>query len=190
MSKTQLQPGMTSSIELGTTILPQVKWDLPTDIRRATMEDIDQMYALIKYWAERGHMLVRTHQHLYENLRDFFVAQDSEGNIVGTGALHILWHDIAEVRGLAIHPDRQGQGLGRWLTLAAEREAKDLGIPQIFAWTLQDKFFTKQGYHITTREHLPPRVFEECSSCPFYDNCREIGVTKVLNPEMAHKPNF
>lgn len=178
---------MSSIIELGTVLLPQVRWDAGVELRKARMADVEPIYTLIKYWAERGLMLVRSHNHLYENLRDFFVLEDEDGQIVGSGALHLLWHDIAEVRGLAIHPDRQGQGLGRWLALAAEREAKDLGVPQIFAWTLQVKFFIALGYGVTTRENLPPKVFQECSACPFYDNCREIGVTKVLDPQRAFK---
>jgi amino-acid N-acetyltransferase len=176
-----------SVIQLGTTILPKARWDANVELRKARMQDVDQIYTLIKYWSERGLMLVRSHNHLYENLRDFFVLQDEDGHIVGSGGLHILWHDIAEVRGMAIHPERQGQGFGRWLAMAAEREAKDMGVPQIFAWTLQVGFFTGLGYHITSRENLPPKVFEECSACPFYDNCREIGVTKVLDAEAAFK---
>ncbi|RIH83690.1 Amino-acid acetyltransferase [Meiothermus luteus] len=178
---------MSDLIELGTTLLPKVRREANVELRKARIKDVEQIYQLIKYWAERGLMLVRSHNHLYENLRDFFVLEDEDGHIVGSGALHILWHDIAEVRGLAIHPERQGQGLGRWIALAAEREAKDLGIPQIFAWTLQVRFFTSLGYHVTTREALPPKVYAECSACPFYDNCREIGVTKILSPEEAYK---
>ncbi|GEM83276.1 N-acetyltransferase [Meiothermus hypogaeus] len=181
---------MSNLIEIGTTVLPRVRWDANVELRKARMKDVDPIYTLIKYWAERGLMLVRSHNHLYENLRDFFVLEDEDGHIVGSGALHILWHDIAEVRGLAIHPERQGQGLGRWIALAAEREAKDLGIPQIFAWTLQVRFFTSLGYQVTTREALPPKVFAECSACPFYDNCREIGVTKVLDVENAYKKSI
>jgi amino-acid N-acetyltransferase len=178
---------MSSVIQLGTTTLPKVRWDANVELRKATMGDVDPIYTLIKYWSERGLMLVRSHDHLYENLRDFFVLQDEDGHIVGSGGLHILWHDIAEVRGMAIHPERQGQGFGRWLAMAAEREAKDMGVPQIFAWTLQVGFFTGLGYHVTSRENLPPKVYQECSACPFYDNCREIGVTKVLDAEAAFK---
>ncbi len=176
------------SVSLGTTELPRARWNAEVTLRKAHMRDVEQIYTLIKYWSERSVMLVRSRDHLYENLRDFHVLEDADGMIVGSGALHLLWHDIAEVRGLAIHPDRQGQGLGRWLAMAAEREARDLGLPQIFAWTLQVKFFTNMGYTVTTRENLPPKVWSECNACPFYDNCREIGVTKVLDPAHTFRP--
>lgn len=169
------------TLEIGTTSLPHVRWNAETELRKAHMRDVGQIHTLIKYWAERGFMLVRSHEHLQENLRDFFVLEDQDGNIVGSGALHLLSDQIAEVRGLAIHPDRQGQGLGRWLVLAAEREARDLGLPQVFAWTLQVKFFLSLGYSVTSREYLPETVASECGVCPFFDNCRETAVVKPLN---------
>ena len=105
-----------------------------------------------------------------------------DGQIVGTVALHVLWRDLAEIRGLAVHPTRQGQGLGRWLVLGAEREARDLGLPRVFAWTLQVNFFRALGYRVTSREALPPKVWSECNACPFYENCREIAVIKEFSP--------
>lgn len=101
---------------------------------------------------------------------------------MGTVALHVLWRDLAEIRGLAVHPTRQGQGLGRWLVLGAEREARDLGLPRVFAWTLQVNFFRALGYRVTSREALPPKVWSECNACPFYENCREIAVVKEFSP--------
>ncbi|MFX6790222.1 hypothetical protein ABTH34_20075, partial [Acinetobacter baumannii] len=58
----------------------------------------------------------------------------------------------------------------------------DLGLPRVFAWTLQVGFFRSLGYQVTTREALPPKVWSECNACPFYENCREIAVIKHLSP--------
>jgi amino-acid N-acetyltransferase len=169
--------------------LPEVRRNAEVELRKARLQDVESIYQLIRYWAAQGLMLVRSHDHLYEHLRDFFVLEDEEGYIVGTGGLHILSQEIGEVRGLAVHPNRQGQGLGRWLALAAEREAKDLGLPQIFAWTLQVGFFRGLGYQVTSREALPSKVYQECSICPFYHNCREIAVTKVLQRQSVPGPH-
>jgi len=162
--------------------LPEVRREAGVELRKARLDDVDAIYWLIRYWAEKGLMLVRSHSHLYENIRDFQVLEDEDGHIVGTVALHVLWRDLAEIRGLAVHPKRQGQGLGRWLVLGAEREARDLGLPRVFAWTLQVNFFRGLGYQVTTREALPPKVWSECNACPFYENCREIAVIKGLSP--------
>jgi len=169
-------------IELSTTALPKVRREARVELRKARLGDVDEVYALIRHWAERGLMLLRSHSHLYENIRDFHVLEDEEGHVVGVAGLHVLWRDLAEIRGLAVHPDRQGQGLGRWLVLACEREARDLGLPKVFAWTLQVGFFKGLGYQVTTREALPPKVWSECNACPFYENCREIAVIKHFAP--------
>lgn len=169
-------------VELSGKGLPEVRREAGVELRKARLSDVDEIHALIRYWAERGLMLLRSHSHLYENIRDFHVLEDEDGHVVGVAGLHVLWRDLAEIRGLAVHPDRQGQGLGRWLVLACEREARDLGLPRVFAWTLQVGFFKGLGYRVTTREALPPKVWSECNACPFYENCREIAVIKELYP--------
>ncbi|HLV12837.1 MAG TPA: GNAT family N-acetyltransferase, partial [Trueperaceae bacterium] len=82
-------------------------------VRHARAEDVPLIFANIGYWASQGRMLVRPMQNIFENLRDFFVAEvdTEEGKrFVGNGALHILWGDIAEVRGLAVAPDVRARG--------------------------------------------------------------------------------
>jgi amino-acid N-acetyltransferase len=168
-------------LELKSAELPEVDPTLETNLRKARLSDVDQIFELIKYWAEQGFMLVRSRSQLYENIRDFYVVEDAEGYIVGTVALHVLWADLAEIRSLAVHPARQGQGLGRWLVLASEREARDLHVPKVFTFTLQDGFFRKLGYQDIPREDLPPKVWVECADCPFQDNCHEIPLIKHLS---------
>ena len=154
-------------------------------VRAARADDVPAIYDNIAYWASRGKMLVRPMPNLFENLRDFFVAEveTPEGPVfAGNGALHILWGDIAEVRGLAVAPDVQTRGVGRALVEACEAEARRVGIPVLFAWTYSVEFFEKCGFRLIdkTRE-LHPRVWSECLRCPFFEGCNENGVTKVLD---------
>ena len=153
-------------------------------VRAARAEDVPAIYQNIAYWAQQGKMLVRPMPNLFENLRDFFVAEvdTPEGPaFAGNGALHILWGDIAEVRGLAVAPDVQARGVGRALVDACEAEARRVGIPVLFAWTYSVAFFEKCGFRLIdkTRE-LHPRVWSECLRCPFFEGCNENGVVKVL----------
>lgn len=153
-------------------------------VRAARAEDVPAIYENIAYWAQRGRMLVRPMPNLFENLRDFFVAeiQTPDGPVfAGNGALHILWGDIAEVRGLAVAPGVQAKGVGRALVEACEAEARRVGIPVLFAWTYSVEFFEKCGFRLIdkTRE-LHPRVWSECLRCPFFEGCNENGVTKIL----------
>ncbi|MEZ4608478.1 MAG: hypothetical protein R2865_17230 [Deinococcales bacterium] len=46
-----------------------------------------------------------------------------EGKIfAGNAALHILWGDIAEIRGLAVKEDVKAMGIGKKLVSACEAE--------------------------------------------------------------------
>ncbi len=154
-------------------------------VRPACTADVPLIFDNISYWASQGRMLVRPMQNLFENLRDFFVAEvmtDEGPRFAGNGALHVLWGDIAEVRGLAVAPDARAGGVGRALVAACEDEARRVGIPVLFAWTYEVTFFEKCGFHLIdkTRE-LHPRVWSECLRCPFYVGCNENGVVKRMD---------
>jgi amino-acid N-acetyltransferase len=149
-------------------------------VRSATAEDVPLIFALIGYWAQQGKMLVRPMPSIFENLRDYFVAE-VDGEFAGNAALHILWGDIAEVRGLAVRPDIQAKGVGRKLVEACEAEARRVGIPVLFAWTYSVGFFEKCGFHLIDKtKDLHPRVWSECLRCPFFVGCNENGMVKRL----------
>ncbi|MEX2502193.1 MAG: hypothetical protein WD336_07440, partial [Trueperaceae bacterium] len=56
--------------------------DVPGDVhvRPARVEDVGRIYDNIAYWASKGRMLVRPMQNVYENLKDFFVAERIDGD--------------------------------------------------------------------------------------------------------------
>jgi amino-acid N-acetyltransferase len=153
-------------------------------VRHARAEDVPLIFENIGYWASRGRMLVRPMQNIFENLRDFFVAEvdgDDGPVFAGNGALHVLWGDIAEVRGLAVAPGVQAKGVGRAIVKATEDEARRVGIPVLFAWTYEVAFFEKCGFDLIDKTRdLHPRVWSECLRCPFYVGCNENGVVKRL----------
>ena len=47
---------------------------------------------------------------LYEDIQEFWVAErDDDAEVVGCGALHVMWEDLAEVRTLAVDPGLEGR---------------------------------------------------------------------------------
>lgn len=164
--------------------MPTTQVQAPTPssltVRAARAEDVPDIFNTIGYWASQGRMLVRPMQNIFENLRDFSVAEVG-GEFAGCGALHILWGDIAEVRGLAVRPEVQAKGVGKQIVAACELEARRVGIPTLFAWTYSVGFFEKCGFTLIdkTRE-LHPRVWSECLRCPFFVGCNENGMVKCL----------
>jgi amino-acid N-acetyltransferase len=141
--------------------LPRLDPDSPLDLRKAVMRDVASMLALVNHWAATGAMLAKTRDVLYTQIRDFYVLETMDGAIAACIGLHVLWHDLAEVRSLAVHPDFKGKGLGKRLVLGVEPEARNLGILRLFAWTLEPEFFLRCGYRSITLDELPPKVWKE-----------------------------
>jgi len=134
---------------------------------------------LVNYYAERGRMLHRSLEAIYEMLREFIVVEEA-GRIVGCVAVDIFWADLAEVKSLAVAEGRRGQGIGRMLVEAAEVDAIKLGVKKLFALTYEDGFFLSRGFAKIDRDTLPEKVWRECIACPKFDACDEIAMIKNL----------
>jgi amino-acid N-acetyltransferase len=127
---------------------------------------------LINSFADRGDMLHRSLNDLYENIRDFYVAEE-DGRIVGSCALHICWGDLAEIKALVIADEIQGKGVGKELLKQCMRDAHDLGVPRVFALTYKPGFFEKSGFTRIDKDDLPRKIWSECINCPKYPDCGE-----------------
>ena len=149
-------------------------------VRKAAMQDIPAILALINAYAANGAMLPRTEFEMSENIRDFSCAWD--GNLLlGCGALHFYTPTSGEVRSLAVSPAAKGQGVGRALVEALEKEAQANGLASIFAFTYVPGFFGKLGFIEVERGELPLKVWKDCLRCPKFQHCDEIAVLKHLN---------
>jgi amino-acid N-acetyltransferase len=140
--------------------------------RKARITDVEQIHALITYYANKGLMLARSRAMLYESLREFTIAED-RGQVVGAGSLHIIWSDLAEIRALAVAPEYAFQGIGFHLVQHFLAEARELAIPTVFALTYQENFFERCGFKPVSKESLPQKVWKECVNCPKFPSCEE-----------------
>jgi len=148
-------------------------------VREAKISDAKAICALINCYAEHDRMLFRSLAEVYENLQTFLVA-DGDGQVVGCCALEIVWSDLAEIKSLAVGSAQKGKGIGAALVKAALEQAERLGIPRVFALTLEPGFFGKQGFHIIAKEELPMKVWSDCARCPKQNECDEIAVIRSL----------
>lgn len=147
--------------------------------RKPTFKDVEAMFKLVNNYAEQGLMLGRSRNVLYESLRDFIVAEDN-GEIVGMGALYLMWNELAEIRAMAISPQLTKSGIGRNIVNALIEEAKTLGVTTVFALTYQPEFFIKQGFVELPKEELPHKVWKECINCTKFPNCDEIALSMKI----------
>lgn len=145
-------------------------------IRKARMSDVKGIHRLIADYAKKGDMLPRSLADIYENLRDYFVFLDDDGELVGSAAIHIMWEDLAEVRSLAVREGRMRRGVGTQLVESCISEAIVLGIARVFALTYKPEFFEKLGFHIVDKAELPQKIWADCLKCSKFPDCDEVAL--------------
>lgn len=149
-------------------------------VRHARVTDAKRICEIVNHHAERARMLHRSLESVYDTVREFLVAEDDGGRVVGCVAVDVAWSDLAEIKSLAVAPDAQGRGIGSELLSAAERDARGVGVRRLFALTYEERFFARHGFERIDRDTLPVKVWRECIACPRFDHCDEIAMMKVL----------
>jgi amino-acid N-acetyltransferase len=148
-------------------------------IRGARLSDASAIQSIIDVYASQRLMLPRSLMQIFENIRDFWVVED-KGRVVGLGALHCFWEDLAEVRALAVAPAYKNFGLGREIVLRLIEEARTMGAATVFAFTYIPQFFSKFGFEQVPHNSLPLKVWKDCINCSFFNSCNEIAMIKKL----------
>jgi len=152
------------------------------EARHAVVADAATICDLVNYHAERGHMLHRSLESVYESLREFLVIAGDDGRVVACCAVDVFWADLAEIKSVAVAPDRAGQGLGGRIVRAAVTDAAGLGVRRLFVLTYEKAFFERQGFAVIDRDTLPEKIWRECIACPKADACDEIAMIRHLEP--------
>jgi amino-acid N-acetyltransferase len=149
-------------------------------IRKARLADVATVAQVINGRAALGELLPRSQHHIYQNLRDF-VVYERESQILGAGAMHVLWRDLGEIRALAVAGPWQGQGIGTAIVQALLREATSLGLERAFAFTYKPRFFERLGFYLVDKETLPRKVWGECIHCVKFPVCDEVAMVFDLD---------
>jgi amino-acid N-acetyltransferase len=149
-------------------------------IRKAMIKDVKDIYSLLRGYAEQGVLLGRSLSDLYDQIRDFFVAVDADGRVLGICGLHICWEGFAEIRSLAVAADCKSQGIGRALAAACQDEAIQLGSTRLFVLTYVPDFFKKLGFDPVDKAILPHKVWRDCIHCVKFPDCDEEALIKAL----------
>lgn len=115
-------------------------------VRPARTSDVLAVRDLVENYAGDGPRLLRKNTvTLYEDVQEFYVAE-LDGKVVGCGALHVMWHDLGEIRTVAVDPSCKGQGIGSQLLAALTYRADVLGLTRLFCLTFETKFFAGHGF--------------------------------------------
>jgi amino-acid N-acetyltransferase len=150
-------------------------------IRRARTADVRAIRQLIDLYATQRRLLSKATVALYEDVPEFWVASTGD-TVVGCGALHVMWEDLAEVRTVAVHPSVRGRKIGHQIVASLLGTARDLGVRKVFCLTFEPRFFASFGFVPIDGAPVPPKVYEELLRS--YDE----GVAEFLDLERV-KPN-
>jgi amino-acid N-acetyltransferase len=130
-------------------------------IRPARTSDVGAIKRLVAPLAEQRILMAKETVAYYEGLQEFRIAE-SEGVVVGCGALHVMWEDLAEIRTLASAADWRGRGVGHALVENLLAEAKALGVNRVFCLTFEVGFFQKHGFEVMADQSaVDPGVYSE-----------------------------
>lgn len=150
-------------------------------IRPAGTRDVKAIRELIDLYALQRRLLTKETVTLYESVQEFTVAE-FEGRVVGCGALHVMWEDLAEVRTLAVREEFRGKGVGKRMLEEIFERAKVIGVKRLFCLTFETDFFARHGFQEIDGAPVDADVYTQLLRS--YDE----GVAEFLDLESV-KPN-
>jgi amino-acid N-acetyltransferase len=132
----------------------------PVLLRRARTGDVRGIKALVDGFVSDNILLRKPLVTLYETVQEFRVAVRGH-EVVGCGALHVLWEDLGEVRTIAVHPSVQGGGVGHTLVDELIVQARTLGLRSLFVLTFEVSFFARHGFREIDGSPVAQDVYAE-----------------------------
>jgi amino-acid N-acetyltransferase len=150
-------------------------------LRRARTSDVPAIKGLVDIYAGKI-LLEKSLVTLYESVQEFWVAE-LDGEVIGCGALHVLWSDLGEVRTVAVHPKAKGRGVGHAIVRQLLDIARELELRRLFVLTFETDFFGAHGFTEIEGTPVTAEVYEEM--CRSYDT----GVAEFLDLSYV-KPNI
>lgn len=150
-------------------------------VRGAKTSDIKKIRLIVDTYASERKLLSKETVTLYENVQEFTVAEVN-GEVIGCGALHVLWEDLAEVRTVAVIKEWQGKKIGHAILEHILVKAKEIGVKKVFCLTFETKFFGAHGFTEIQGAPVEPDVYAQLLRS--YDE----GIAEFLDLESV-KPN-
>ncbi|MEV4757431.1 amino-acid N-acetyltransferase [Micromonospora sp. NPDC049559] len=152
-------------------------------IRRARTSDVRGIRDLVDLYTSGRRLLSKATVTLFEDVQEFWVAvRPDDGTVVGCGALHVMWEDLAEIRTVAVHPDCRGMKVGHRIVAELLDTARELGVSRVFVLTFETGFFGSFGFVEIDGAPVPQAVYEQLLRS--YDE----GVAEFLDLDRV-KPN-
>jgi amino-acid N-acetyltransferase len=150
-------------------------------VRPARATDVKAVRLIIDQYALQRRLLSKDTVKLYEDVQEFFVAE-SDGEVIGCGALHVLWEDLGEVRTVAVNREYRRKRVGNQILEAITNRAISLGLKRLFCLTFETEFFAQHGFKVIEGTPVEADVYQQLLRS--YDE----GIAEFLDLESV-KPN-
>lgn len=150
-------------------------------VRPARATDVKAVRLIIDQYALQRRLLSKDTVKLYEDVQEFFVAE-SDGEVIGCGALHVLWEDLGEVRTVAVNQEYRRRRVGNEILEAITNRAISLGLKRLFCLTFETEFFAQHGFKVIEGTPVEADVYQQLLRS--YDE----GIAEFLDLESV-KPN-
>jgi amino-acid N-acetyltransferase len=166
-------------------------------IHKAHLQDARNIFDLVNSLSGDGTLLQRSYAEICENIRDFTVAETSQGEFLGCGALHLYGPHLAEVRSIVMKPEAKGKGAGGLLLKALVEEAEQHAVLSVCLFTRIPDFFEHFGFRVAERDAMPDKIYKDCQTCPRLYACDEVAMVRgplprvaVLGPSKIQRPEL
>jgi len=166
-------------------------------VHKARLQDARNVFDLVNSLSGDGTLLRRSYAEICENIRDFTVVEEQNGNFLGCGALHLYGPHLAEVRSIVVKPDAKGLGAGGLLLSALVEEAAEHAVLSVCLFTRIPEFFEHFGFRVAERDAMPDKIYKDCQTCPRLYACDEVAMVRgplpkvvMLGPRTIHRPEL
>ena len=129
-------------------------------IRPARTSDVAAITKIAQPLIEQRILLGKELVEIYEAIQEFVVAEQ-EGQVIGFGALHVMWQDLAEVRTLAVAESAKRKGIGAAMLRELLERARVLGVRRVFCLTFEEEFFRSHGFQVISDVPVDAETYAE-----------------------------
>lgn len=136
-------------------------------LRAGRPSDARAIAELVRPYSQRRILIAKDLIAYFEDIQEFTVAEAAlpdagdDSRLIGCGALHVMWDDIAEVRTLAVHRDHLHQGVGSAILGQLLDRARALGLRRVFCLTFEVPFFLAHGFREISGTPIGTDTFAE-----------------------------
>jgi len=149
-------------------------------VRRASMSDVDKIFAQVDFWADKGEILHRSRDNIIHDIQNFVVAE-VEGQVVGCASLYIYQTGLAEIRSVVVDSSVHGQGQGKALVQYLLELAHQIELHKVIVLTYVPDFFNKLGFNLIDKSLLAENIIEDSEQSPYKDPDDEVAMEYIVD---------